>query len=210
MTSEIEPERDKEPELDSERISLQTVMQVIHEPPVKRVVPRSVYVRIQAWKAGLRLSGLGYGVLAGLCGLLIVYFLYSLVTSLTFNAGSASWEGIGVAVLSCLVGIGVAAMEIGNCQESGAERLEQARRITPVTPLTRANTGHLPAKESLVRPSSEADRETGSMLRPASVHDAVPAPHMLRPVAAQPDTLPVEQLIRPATSPGEAGSRADH
>ena len=190
----------KEAVLDG-RIALQAVMQITHEPPTKRVVPRSMYMRIQALKASLHVSSFLYGIMAALCCALVLYFLYSLVTSLLFNPGVISWEGVGIVALSCLLGISVAVVEIRNCRETGAERREQAKRIALVAPLTRANTAHLPARESLVRPSSEAERETKDMLRPASIHEAIPEAHMLRPVAAQPNALPVTQLVHPAPNP---------
>jgi hypothetical protein len=41
---------------------------------------------------------------------------------------------------------------------AGVSLLNKARKIVPVVPITRANTGHLPAQESLVRASEEPTR----------------------------------------------------
>jgi hypothetical protein len=138
------------------------------EKPQKRLVSKSEYARVQA-----RRVSAWYGVTLcfgmTLCTLAYVPWRWNY----RIAHHSFSWNTCIAGVV--LLGMAAAMYYLGRWQ------LSLARAIEPVAYITRANTGDLPASESLVRASHEPQRhQQAELLRAAQHSNETPAEELLR------------------------------
>ncbi len=148
------------------------------DKPVRRIVSKREYVKLQSIRFGLNLSSLSFLMFAVSCGLATLclgamlaltidklftgYFTYySILVSVTLLIGGATF------LFFRLFGI------TGN----------KAKAVEKVALVSRANSGHLPAVESLVRASEMPVAEQQFvLLRPSAEQDKVPVDQLLRPI----------------------------
>jgi hypothetical protein len=136
----------------------------------KRIVSKGQYVRGVSKKAAI---GLGSSSLAIVIALFIVSAIgltFASVTSMP-NVGQAV-SLFGGAILCCY-----AATRLKQVAEKG---IEEAQKIDPGIPLTRANLGHLPISESLVRASEPPQEQQSVLLRAAASNNETPPEQLLR------------------------------
>jgi hypothetical protein len=144
----------------------------------KRIVSKEQYITYLAKKAGLSsVSGLLFcsglmGLLLAGCGLLAsVLTLFGSASSDSDLFISLIWASSSIGVISLLVG------------RIGFEGIKEAKKMTPVLPLTRHNVNQLPEPESLVRASAEPPAEQSDvLLRAAQPGQETPAEQLLRPL----------------------------
>ena len=96
------------------------------------------------------------------------------------NTNLIIYEALAVGIVACCAGSRLS--------------LKRAEKINVGIPISHADTAHLPARESLVRASSEPARET--LVRATSLPPTPPS-LLLRSVCPSRE-VPAEQLVRPA------------
>ena len=130
------------------------------EKKAKRIVSKAEYARIQTIRFGLILSSL------------------PLLTLILGHGAIGRWLFPGHHIFVFAVGqILAMLLLVPLCR-----LLKKAQAIGDVVPVTRINTAHLPADESLVRASQEPVQEQQSiLLRAAAEVGQTPAEQLLRP-----------------------------
>ncbi len=135
------------------------------EKKPKRIVSKAEYARIQSLRFGLFLSGLS---------LVILLLSHGVIGRRLFPGDHIIVFAVGQIMAMFL------ARPVGKL-------LKKSWALGNVVPVTRANTGDLPAIESLVRASQEPTQEQQSiLLRAAADTNQTPAEQLLRPV---PETI---------------------
>jgi hypothetical protein len=140
----------------------------------KGIVSKGAYVKVRSNKAAkgivgilLWLTAIGAGVLS----LLPLYgFLYFLL----------KWDFLALVCLCLFVFIGGGTYYVAKV---ASEIMIDSVKELEIVPLTRANTAHLPAPDSLVRASAEPVQEQQAVLLRAAIQGM---------------ETPPEQLVRPA------------
>lgn len=132
--------------------------------PGKRLVSKGEYALALAIRAGIRTSAMVSLLVAGTCGALVIYSLYSYPT------------GVGLALALCFGAFGLRAGKTARAKNNIAANMEA------VELLTRHNAARLPAQETLVRASSQSPTEHPSvLLRATQEGQETPAEQRLRP-----------------------------
>lgn len=134
------------------------------------IVTNGEYVRAQGKRAGLR----GWGIL-----MLVHGFFFAVLDMLMIVMLGLDSQTSLSATLPFLILCTVAAWFL---IRRGSANLDRAAQIRPGIPLSRVNTAHLPAANSLVRAAQE----------PAGIQQDI----LLR--AAGEQNTPAEQLVRPS------------
>ena len=144
------------------------------QKPGRRIVSKGKYAAALGNKAALSSFGVSL-TLIGIMGLLCVCLITGVLLA---HLAVDTFLLLGVF-------IGVVGSGSSTLVYIGVHSIKEARQIDPGLPLTRANTAHLPAPDSLVRASQEPPREQQAVL----VRPAPPTQH-----------TPREQLVRSSAS----------
>ena len=143
----------------------------------KRIVSKGAYVKAQGQLAGLNVLGIGLLIAATGFGILVVIEIFWTIVAMFSVGQQPDLQNLVMPGIAALILSGIAYF----CGKAGIHSLNQAQRINPGVPLTRANTADLPAPDTLVRASSE----------PLQAQEAV----LLR-AAAEGQEKHEEQLVR--------------
>lgn len=169
------------------------------QPNVKRrVVTKKAYARKLGAKTTIALTG----VFIFACGIIgvILSFLVACV-ALTYLSAET------LLMLTIFLGLGAGSVYL---LYIGRRTVKEAGEINTGIPLTRANIGDLPVRESLVRASSEPVQEQQDvLLRAATNTDKTPAEQLVRayqePVQEEQTAfIPTAQPVLTATAVAEA------
>lgn len=155
----------------------------MNEPNLgKRIVSGEEYARIQGKCTLLRIGAVLLYVLAAVLFLTAGETLFSLLIAM--GKGTVDPLGLGWILLWFLLTASIGIV----CKETANKLTKRAAELGKVTIATRSNTARLPAKEILVRASTQpAEQQQAVLLRAASPCD----------------TTPTEQLVRPAGGNGD-------
>lgn len=146
-------------------------MSDLSSEPGKRIVSKGQYVRRVSKKAAIGLS-------CGSLAIVIALFIVSAI-GLTF-ASVTSMPDVrrAVALFGAAILCSCAATRLKQVAEKG---IEEAQKIDPGVPLTRANAGQLPVSESLIRASEPPPQDQQSaLLRAAAGNTETPPEELLR------------------------------
>ncbi len=134
----------------------------------KRLVSKGEYVRAQAGRFGLGMSGSGAIILGCLCGLAAFIMIFLVIIGFIYAVLHDFWAFVhheGTSMVSFLTWSFALIAAAWGLLRWGVERVKKASTIN-VVPITRANTADLPANDSLVRASSQpAQAQEGVLLR---------------------------------------------
>ncbi|MCW3100681.1 MAG: hypothetical protein JWL77_6299 [Chthonomonadaceae bacterium] len=145
----------------------------------KRIVSKVEYIANTAKKAALTSYGAGVLLLGFAC------------TAITFvRVVPAIWPKHTSDIFTCVAGLGILGIGTAVLFYYGRKAVQDAINIDTGVPFTRANTTHLPAAESLVRPSEEPAQDKDSTLLRAAIH--------LQPT-------PPEEMVRASIGPQDSG-----
>ena len=145
----------------------------------KRIVGKGTYVANAGKKAALT----SFGCAAVVLGAVSTAVVCALVIPLVSSVGQMGW-------LAVLGGLGAGSLAL---LYLGAKAVREGKKMDTGTPLTRANTGQLPAADTLVRPS-QAPRQSqqAELLRAAGQGPATPPEQLLRAGSqSKPDVEPL-------------------
>jgi len=148
------------------------------EKPGKRLVSKKQYVLAVGTKTLLSVSGLGLCV-GGLVGLASCLVLCMLVGSDSRHVAGA-WSVLGTLSVMWVVLLAV-----------GRILLKKGKKLDTGILLTRANTGELPASDSLVRASNAPlSHQQAELLRAAQPGQEMPPEELLRATQGNRDSKP--------------------
>jgi len=138
------------------------------ENPKKRLVSKGQYLKTLGEKGATYTAGIFLG-LTGVPLLLISLFSFNRC----FSSGDFSEGFLFIGVVSLFWSLGI----FGGCKSF----FKSAQEIEPVAPITRHNTGDLPAVESLVRASDlPPSDQQAELLRAVSQGSETPSEELLR------------------------------
>ena len=146
----------------------------------RRIVPKKAYARNLSQKAAVASTGVGLLAISLLAMVMAVGILVALVSAVV--AHILPFE-LSLLLFACTAFLGSGGFFILHL---GRRTIREAKEIEAGVPLTRANIGELPVRESLVRASDEPIQELQTVLLRA---------------ATSTDTTPVEQLVRAYQEP---------
>lgn len=132
-----------------------------------RLVSKGQYLKNIGEKGVTYVAGSFFGLLGipPFC-----FFLFCCYKCL--SAGELSWGFLYLAMVSLILSVGA----FCGCRSF----FRSAQEIEPMAPITRRNTGHLPAAETLVRPSHFPTDPQAELLRAAPMGSETPPEELLR------------------------------